>query len=177
MMFIERDFIVVVFGIVWQHSDKEIEAPTFSRKLAHIWPWGCHPDSPAALYPQEESWYSFLLEVESTLSTVVQLEGLGQLKNSMISSGPSLCSSVKWNLAQIEILSLLFSNIRSIFFNRSLIFNLRIFWLLILKMLCVYISLLCCLTPIWCNVNVELLDLELSAFTHFCRDENMKRDN
>jgi hypothetical protein len=26
----------------------------------------CQPYSPAALYPQEDSWYSFLLEAEST---------------------------------------------------------------------------------------------------------------
>jgi hypothetical protein len=28
--------------------------------------WGCQPYAPAALYPQEVSWYSFLLEAEST---------------------------------------------------------------------------------------------------------------
>jgi hypothetical protein len=27
---------------------------------------GCQPYAPAALYPQEDSWYSFLLEAEST---------------------------------------------------------------------------------------------------------------
>jgi hypothetical protein len=45
---------------------------------------------------------SYLLEVESTHSTIMQLEGLGQLKNSMTSSSPSLF--MKWNWAQIEIL-------------------------------------------------------------------------
>jgi hypothetical protein len=39
--------------------------------------------APAALYPQEDSWYSFLLEAESTPRATVQLEGLGQLKNTM----------------------------------------------------------------------------------------------
>jgi hypothetical protein len=35
------------------------------------------------LYPQEDFWYSFLLEAEST---IVRLEGLGRLKNPMTSS-------------------------------------------------------------------------------------------
>jgi hypothetical protein len=44
----------------------DVEAPTFSRKLAHRWQWDCQPQAPAALYTQEDSWYSFLLEAEST---------------------------------------------------------------------------------------------------------------
>jgi hypothetical protein len=37
--------------------------------------------SPAAFYPQEDSWYSFLLEAESTdPRAIVRLEGLGKLK-------------------------------------------------------------------------------------------------
>jgi hypothetical protein len=44
----------------------DVEAPTFSRQLAHRWRWGCQPHMPATLYPQEDSWYSFLLEAEST---------------------------------------------------------------------------------------------------------------
>jgi hypothetical protein len=35
-----------------------------------------------ALYPQEDPWYSFLLEAESTPGPIVRLEGLGQLKKS-----------------------------------------------------------------------------------------------
>jgi hypothetical protein len=34
------------------------------------------------LYPQETSWYSFLLESESTPGVIVRLEGLGKLKKS-----------------------------------------------------------------------------------------------
>jgi hypothetical protein len=44
----------------------DVETPTFSRQSAHRWRWGCQPYSPGALYIQEDSWYSFLLEVEST---------------------------------------------------------------------------------------------------------------
>jgi hypothetical protein len=39
---------------------------TFSRQSAHRWLCGCQPHAPAALYPQENSWYSILLEAEST---------------------------------------------------------------------------------------------------------------
>jgi hypothetical protein len=35
---------------------------------------------PTAFYPQEDSWYSFLLEAEPR--AIVQLEGLGKLKKS-----------------------------------------------------------------------------------------------
>jgi hypothetical protein len=38
----------------------------------------------AALYPKEDSWYSFLLDVGST---TVKLEQLGQLKNPLTSLG------------------------------------------------------------------------------------------
>jgi hypothetical protein len=38
----------------------------FSRQSAHRWRWGCQPYAPDALYPQEDSWYSFLSEAEST---------------------------------------------------------------------------------------------------------------
>jgi hypothetical protein len=61
-----------------------VEAPTFSRQSAHRWRWGSQLYASAALYPQEYSWYSFLLEAKST---VVRLEGLGQLKSLMTSSG------------------------------------------------------------------------------------------
>jgi hypothetical protein len=44
--------------------------------------------------PQEDSWYPFLLEAESTLRAMVQLEGLGQLKNPMTSSGLDSAYSV-----------------------------------------------------------------------------------
>jgi hypothetical protein len=35
--------------------------------------------------PQEDSWYSFLLEAESTPGAIVRLEGLSQLKSPMTS--------------------------------------------------------------------------------------------
>jgi hypothetical protein len=34
------------------------------------------------LYPQEDSWYSFLLQAESTPRAIVRLEELGALKKS-----------------------------------------------------------------------------------------------
>jgi hypothetical protein len=44
---------------------REVEAPTFSD-IRHRWRQVCQPYTPAAFYPQEDSWYSFLLEAEST---------------------------------------------------------------------------------------------------------------
>jgi hypothetical protein len=41
----------------------------------------------AALYLQEDSWYSLLLKIESITRAVVRLEELGKLKNSMTLSG------------------------------------------------------------------------------------------
>jgi hypothetical protein len=64
-----------------------VDAPTFSRQSAHRWRWGCQLYAPAALYHQEDSWYSFLLEAEWTPGSQCGLEGLGQLKNPMTSSG------------------------------------------------------------------------------------------
>jgi hypothetical protein len=44
----------------------DVEAPTFSRQSGQRWQGSCQPDAPATLYLQENSWYSFLLEGEST---------------------------------------------------------------------------------------------------------------
>jgi hypothetical protein len=43
----------------------DVEESTFSGQLAHRWRWDGQPYASAALYPQEDSWYSFLLEAES----------------------------------------------------------------------------------------------------------------
>jgi hypothetical protein len=64
----------------------DVEAPTFSRQSAHRWRWGCQPHAPTALYPQEDSWYSFV-RCWVDPRAIVRLEGLGQLKNPMTSSG------------------------------------------------------------------------------------------
>jgi hypothetical protein len=48
----------------------EIEAPTIFRHSAHRWRQSCRPYAPAAFYPQENSWYSFLLEVFLTSALV-----------------------------------------------------------------------------------------------------------
>jgi hypothetical protein len=37
---------------------------------------------PSHFIPQEDSWYSFLLEAELTPTAIVWLEGFGQLKKS-----------------------------------------------------------------------------------------------
>jgi hypothetical protein len=56
---------------------REVEAPTLHS--AHRWHQGCQPYAPADFYPQEDSWYSFLLEAELTPG---RLEGFGKLKKS-----------------------------------------------------------------------------------------------
>jgi hypothetical protein len=43
----------------------DVEAATFSRQSGHKWRKGCQAYAAAALYLQEDSWYSFLLQAES----------------------------------------------------------------------------------------------------------------
>jgi hypothetical protein len=43
----------------------DVEVFTFSRQSAHKWRWGCQHYASSALYPQEDSWYSFLSDSES----------------------------------------------------------------------------------------------------------------
>jgi hypothetical protein len=38
----------------------DVEVPTFFRQWAHKWRWSCRTYVPSDLYPQEDSWYSFL---------------------------------------------------------------------------------------------------------------------
>jgi hypothetical protein len=44
----------------------DIKVPTFFGQSAHRWWRGCEPFTPASHYVQEDSWYSFLLEVYLT---------------------------------------------------------------------------------------------------------------
>jgi hypothetical protein len=65
------------------------------RHSAHRWRQGCQPYVPAAFYFQEDSWYSFLLEAESTPRDIVRLEELGKLKKStsfVARTGDRACS-------------------------------------------------------------------------------------
>jgi hypothetical protein len=56
----------------------------FYRHLVNRCLWGCQPYVPATLYPQEYSWYSFLSGWFSPRA-IVQLKGLGKLKNPVTS--------------------------------------------------------------------------------------------
>jgi hypothetical protein len=64
-----------------------VEAPTFSREMAHRWRWGCQPYAPAALYPLGS--FQVLISVRGWVDprAIVWLEGLGELKNLVTSSG------------------------------------------------------------------------------------------
>jgi hypothetical protein len=37
-----------------------VETPTVSRRSSHRWQWGCQPHARATIYPQGDSWYSFV---------------------------------------------------------------------------------------------------------------------
>jgi hypothetical protein len=63
-----------------------VESPTFSRQFAHKWQWGYHqPYTPAALYPKEDSWYSFLLEAKWTPGSQCSWRDWVNWKNPMTS--------------------------------------------------------------------------------------------
>jgi hypothetical protein len=77
-------YVVSIMNHLWSYACRRrlwtiglwvVEVPTFSRQLNNRWRWG------TALYSQEDSWYSFLLEAESSPRPTVLLEGLGQLEN------------------------------------------------------------------------------------------------
>jgi hypothetical protein len=65
----------------------DVKAPTFFRQSAHKWRWGCQPYTPAGLYPSGR--YLVLISVRGWFEpgAIVRLEGLGQLKNPMSTSG------------------------------------------------------------------------------------------
>jgi hypothetical protein len=65
----------------------DIKAPTFSRQSAHRWWWGCQPYVPVALYTP--GGFLVLISVKGWVGprAIMQLEGLGQLKNPVTSLG------------------------------------------------------------------------------------------
>jgi hypothetical protein len=80
--------IVYPFSRPWRPIGLcDVEFPTFSRQSAHRWRWGCQPYAPAALYPPGR--FLVLISVRGwvDLRTIMRLEGLGQFKNPMTSSG------------------------------------------------------------------------------------------
>jgi hypothetical protein len=64
------------------------ETPTFSRHSDHRWRWGCQPYAPADS-PLPPGRFLVLISVRGSIDpwAIVRLEGLGQLKNPIISSG------------------------------------------------------------------------------------------
>jgi hypothetical protein len=66
---------------------RNVKAPTFSGQSAHRWQWGCQPYPPAALYTPGR--FLVLISVTGWVDprAIVQLQGLGLLKNPVTSSG------------------------------------------------------------------------------------------
>jgi hypothetical protein len=72
-----------------KHVPAAVNTRNSRRIVGHVCLWVCPCISisllgynpPVAFYPQEYSWYSFLIEVDSTPGTIVRLEGLGKLIN------------------------------------------------------------------------------------------------
>jgi hypothetical protein len=71
----------------------DVEAPTISGQSAHRRRWGCQPYAPAALHPQEDYWYSFLLRGWVDPRATVWLEGLDKLQNQWPQLGSNSCPS------------------------------------------------------------------------------------
>jgi hypothetical protein len=74
----------------------------------------CQPYAPAALYPEEYSWYSFVRGWVDPRATV-RLEGLGQFKNPIASSRiePATLRAVTLCLNHLRYRVHLFQNVRS----------------------------------------------------------------
>jgi hypothetical protein len=72
---------------MWVSNKWYVETPTFFRQSAHRWRWGCKPYVPAALYPPWR--FLVLISVRGWVDSraIVWLEGLGQLKDPITSSG------------------------------------------------------------------------------------------
>jgi hypothetical protein len=65
----------------------DVETPTFSRQLSRRWRWGFQPHTSDISLPQEDSLYSFLLRGWVDPRVMVRVEGSGQLKHPITSSG------------------------------------------------------------------------------------------
>jgi hypothetical protein len=56
---------VPVTGLEWPRGFQEVKIPRFHDNSTGWWE-GCQPYAPAAFTPRKYTWYSFLLEAEST---------------------------------------------------------------------------------------------------------------
>ena len=62
---ISKKKISPVTGLEWPGEFQEVKVPRFHDNGTGRWK-GCQPYAPAAFTPRKSSWYSFLLEAEST---------------------------------------------------------------------------------------------------------------
>ena len=54
-----------ITGLEWPRGFQEVKVPRFYDNGTGWWS-GCQPYAPAAFTPRKYTWYSFLLEAEST---------------------------------------------------------------------------------------------------------------
>jgi hypothetical protein len=59
-----------LWGLKLHYSKTDVMDPALSRQSAHRWRSGCQPYASAALYPNEGTWYSFLLGVDSASNII-----------------------------------------------------------------------------------------------------------
>jgi hypothetical protein len=102
-----------------------VEALTLSRQSAHKC-WWCQPHAPATLYPQEDSWYSFMLEAESTPGAIEKHNEWPHQESNLRPSGLWHSSSTNcgtayryFNNSQLKIYVYIFWPILAIFIRRS----------------------------------------------------------
>jgi hypothetical protein len=76
----------VIPALTGPEGSRKLRFPDF--KTIGTWRWqGCHPYTPTTFTPTKYTWYSLLLEAESTPGSLVQLEWLCQWKIPMTPSG------------------------------------------------------------------------------------------
>jgi hypothetical protein len=107
----------------------------------------------ATFYSQKDSWYSFLLEAESTQRPIVRLEGLGQLKNPTTPAG---IKPMTWENTLMNVLS---SSKRSLW----ILFHLNVISFRVISEISDYLwafqtaSLICCSAATTLYVKISIL--------------------
>jgi hypothetical protein len=111
----------------------DVEAHTFSKRSVQRWRWDCQPYAPAALYPKEDSWYSFLLEAESIHSEAGRISSIEKsydltgirtwhLPACSVVLQPPHAEVLTWNLSG-EIIIIIYFNCKWVFIRWQWYYN------------------------------------------------------